>query len=116
MQNCLFCRLIEENKLNLTHEDDQAVAFHDIAPKSPIHLLIVPKKHISSVLEITNVDKPLLGHLFMIAKKLAKENGLEGSGFRLTVNTGQDAGQTIDHIHLHLCGGAPLGSSVTTVE
>lgn len=108
MQNCLFCQLIDEKKLNLIFEDDTVVAFHDTSPKSPVHILIVPKKHIDSVLEIKEDDEPLLGHLFTVAKQLAKEKGIDESGFRLTVNTGRDAGQTIPHIHMHLQGGAPL--------
>jgi histidine triad (HIT) family protein len=109
MDSCLFCNLIEQKKLSLVYEDDQVVAFPDIEPKAPTHLLIVPKKHITSVAEANVEDEALLGHLFTVARQLAAEQGITESGFRTIVNTGPDAGQTVFHIHMHVLGGKQLG-------
>lgn len=109
MSDCLFCQLLAEKKLKLVYEDRMVVAFHDIEPKAPVHMLIMPKKHISSLNEIAVADEPLLGHLFTVAKQLAKENGVDESGYRVTINTRDNAGQTVHHLHIHLLAGEPLG-------
>lgn len=113
MDSCLFCDLIQQKKLNLVYEDDQVVAFPDIEPKAPAHLLIVPKKHIASVSDAQPEDEGLLGHLFIVAKQLAAEKGIAKDGFRTIVNTGANAGQTVFHIHMHVLGGQPLGEMVS---
>lgn len=106
--DCLFCKIIAgtipSTKL---YDDDLAYAFADIDPKAPVHLLIVPKKHIPSLAEIDTVDIALLGHLHAVAKKLAAEQHLSG-GYRTVVNTGPDGGQTVHHLHVHLLGGRPM--------
>lgn len=109
MSDCLFCQLIKQQKLNLIYEDNQVVAFPDIEPKAKTHILIVPKKHIVSVAEAQPEDESVLGHLFLVAQKLAKEQGITESGFRTVVNTGPDADQTVFHVHMHLLGGQSLG-------
>jgi len=109
MNNCLFCRISAKKiPANIIYEDSEAVAFEDINPQAPVHVLIIPKKHISTVLEINPEDNALIGHLFRVAAEIAKEKGIEKSGFRLLMNTNSDAGQTVFHIHLHLLGGRQM--------
>jgi len=108
--DCLFCSIIKkESPADMMHEDEKLVAFRDINPKAPVHILIVPKKHIPSINEISEDDSNLLGQLIYRAKHLAEEKGIAESGYKLVFNCGRDAGQIVDHIHLHLLGGAPLG-------
>ena len=90
------------------YEDSEAVAFEDLHPQAPVHVLIVPKKHISTALDITGEDAGLIGHLFRIAGQLAKEKGIAEQGFRLIMNTNSEAGQSVYHIHLHLLGGRQM--------
>jgi len=85
------------------------LAFHDIKPQAPVHVLVVPKRHITSLLDVTQGDDALLGRLVRVARDLAQELGLNDRGFRLVFNTGEDAGYSVFHIHLHLVGGRPLG-------
>jgi len=106
MKDCLFCKISAKKiPANIIYEDSEAVAFIDINPQAPVHILIVPKKHISTSLDITEKDNALIGHLFRLAAKIAKEKGISERGFRLVMNTNADAGQTVFHIHLHLLGG-----------
>jgi histidine triad (HIT) family protein len=108
--SCLFCRIIAgEIPSKKVHEDDLAIAFHDISPQAPTHLLIVPKKHIASLNETSQDDQALLGHLTLVASKLAGQLGLAANGYRTVINTGIGAGQSVWHIHLHLLGGRELG-------
>lgn len=108
--SCLFCDIAAKTKpADIVYEDEQAIAFTDIAPKSPVHILIVPKKHLASVDEIEAMHEPLIGHLIWVAKEIAREKSINESGYRLVFNTRNHAGQIIDHVHLHLLGGAPLG-------
>jgi|SRR3989339_949250 len=109
MTDCIFCKIAQkEIPTELLYEDEDVIAFNDIAPKSPVHILIVPKKHIDSVNNLEEENKELLGKLVLVAKDIAKEKGISGTGYRLIFNTGRDAGQTVDHIHLHLMGGEKL--------
>lgn len=109
MDGCIFCKIINrELPSNIIYEDDKTIAFKDIYPKFPIHLLIVPKKHILSVNHLETEDKELVGELFLVAQKIAKDKGLDKTGYRLSFNVGRDAGQTVDHLHLHLMGGEKL--------
>ena len=106
MNDCLFCRISAKKiPADIIYEDSEAVAFNDINPQAPVHVLIVPKKHISTSLDITEKENVLIGHLFRLAAKIAKEKGIAEDGFRLVMNTNSDAGQTVFHIHLHLLGG-----------
>lgn len=105
MKDCLFCKIVSgEIPSNKVYEDDSVIAFHDIDKKAPVHLLIVPKKHLSSVAETDEEDMWVLAHIMSVAKKLAEDNGLR-NGFRLVINTGKDAGQSVPHLHVHLLGG-----------
>lgn len=110
---CLFCQIATKTKLTeILFEDDQAIAFNDIAPKAPTHILIIPKKHLVSIDDIEPSDELLVGHLIYIAKQLARNAGMSDNGYRLAFNIKKHAGQLIDHLHLHLLGGGPLGSMV----
>lgn len=109
MEDCIFCKIVnKEIEKDFLYENERIVAFEDIAPKSPVHLLIVPKKHIPSVDNIKEEDKELIGEMVLVAQRLAREKELVERGYRLILNTGRDAGQTVDHLHMHLLGGAKL--------
>lgn len=108
-QDCLFCRIVRgEIPAKIVHETDGLVAFRDIDPKAPVHVLIVPKRHIASVNNVTADDAAELGDLFVAGRAIAAAEGLSDDGYRLVVNTGAGAGQTVWHIHLHLLGGRAL--------
>jgi len=92
----------------IVYEDDEVIAFKDIKPVAPVHLLIITKKHIPSVDHLETGDKELIGGLFLVAQKIAREQGVTETGYRLVFNIGPDAGQTVDHLHLHLIGGHRL--------
>lgn len=109
MNPCLFCRIAQrEVPSNIVYEDDQVVAFEDINPQAPFHVLIVPRRHAQSVQELEQTDRPLLGHLMLTGAKLARDKGVADSGYRLVVNTGAHGGQTVFHLHLHVLGGRPM--------
>jgi len=102
--NCLFCKIAnKEAPSEIVYEDDKIVAFKDIHPQAPLHLLIVPKKHIPSVDHLEIEDKTLMGELILVAQKIAREKNLKG--YKLQINVGRPAGQIIDHLHLHLLSG-----------
>jgi histidine triad (HIT) family protein len=103
---CIFCRIIRgESPSQIIHQDDQVTVFRDIAPKTPVHLLIVPNRHIESLNQLESTDAELMGNLCLTAARLAAEQGISESGYRLVINTGDDAGQSVSHLHLHLIGG-----------
>lgn len=107
---CLFCKIAAgEIPSNKAFEDERVLAFHDIDPQAPVHVLIIPKKHIDSVLGLTAEDDALLAHMFRVAQKLAAELGVAEKGFRLVLNTGEEGGQSVPHLHMHLLGGRNLG-------
>jgi len=109
MLNCIFCKIAKkEIPAKIVYEDKDLVAFDDIEPKAPVHVLIIPKKHISSVKDLKAEDKELVGEIFLAAPKIAKEKGIAETGYRITLNYGKDAGQTVEHIHFHLLGGHKL--------
>lgn len=109
MTRCVFCKIINKEMLSeVVYQDAKVLVFKDIKPKAPIHLLIIPKKHIPSIDYLRKGDKGLVGELFLVAKKLAKEYKVNKIGYRLIFNVGRDAGQTVDHLHLHLLGGKKL--------
>jgi histidine triad (HIT) family protein len=110
MGDCIFCKIADqETQTELVYNDDMFVAFRDINPSAPVHILIMPKKHITSINMLNDIDSDTLGRIFEIAKKLAKQEGVSESGYRLVTNTGPDAGQSINHLHFHLLGGRELG-------
>ena len=105
---CLFCTLIEKKETPLLFESDQVVAFHDIHPVAPVHILIIPKKHIATLNDTTPKDSALLVEMIQTAKVLAAEYNIADTGYRIFMNCNADGGQEIYHIHLHLIGGKPL--------
>jgi len=107
--SCIFCK-IAAKKLpsKIQYEDANMVAFDDINPKAPVHILIVPKKHLGSINDLNSQDAELVGKMILTAQKLAKKKGIDQSGYRLVFNTGSDSGQVVDHLHLHLMGGGKL--------
>ena len=106
---CLFCRMVEGDiPVHRLFEDDELIAFADIAPQAPVHLLIVPKRHVAHLFAASADDAPLLGRMVTAATELARQAGLESGGFRLVMNCLGGAGQSVFHIHLHLLGGRPL--------
>jgi len=109
MSDCLFCGIVDGKvKANVVYQDDFIVAFKDIAPKAPVHILIIPRKHLVSVSNIAEQDHGLIGQIFQVAARLAREQGIAGSGFRVVVNSGADAGQSVFHLHYHLLGGRQM--------
>jgi len=106
---CIFCKIINKKiPADIIYEDNEVIAFKDNMPVAPVHILIIPKKHISSANNLEPEDKKLIGQLVLIAKKIANEQGVSKTGYRLVINVGKDAGQTVDHLHLHLLGGKEL--------
>ena len=115
MDDCIFCKIAnKEIPTTLVYEDDLVAAFNDLSPQAPVHVLIVPKKHYQSVLEVPEGDA-IVAHKFHVASKLAKELGIAENGFRLVINTGKDGGQSVPHLHLHMTGGrSTAGQRVST--
>lgn len=114
MTNCIFCKIIyREIPSDIVFENERIIVFKDIRPAAPIHLLIVPKKHLVSVNNIEVEDKDLVGELFLIAKEVADKQGILNQGYRLVINVGKNAGQVVDHLHLHLLGGEKLPEKLT---
>jgi histidine triad (HIT) family protein len=110
MHDCLFCRIArKELPASVVYEDDTIVAFRDIHPQAPVHLLLIPKKHIRSVDALEPGDGAVVGRLFETARALAREHGVADGGYRLVTNTNEDAGQSVGHLHFHLLGGRPFG-------
>lgn len=108
-QDCIFCRIVAgELPATLVREEDDVVAFRDIDPRAPTHVLVIPRRHIASVNDLGAEDAELVGRLFLVAKEIAREEGINETGYRLVMNTGPHAGQSVDHIHLHLLGGRDL--------
>ena len=108
---CLFCKIVRnEISADVVYEDDTVIAFRDITPQAPVHVLIIPRKHVSTLNDLD--DKAVAGYLLMTAKKLAKELGIDESGYRLVMNCNKQGGQTVFHIHMHILGGQQLGHLV----
>lgn len=109
MDDCIFCKIVKGDlPSNKVYEDDLVVSFHDISPLAPVHVLTIPKKHIASVLEIGEENKELIGHIHLVLQKVAKQMGVDESGFRVVTNVGVHGQQTVKHLHYHLLGGRQL--------
>lgn len=109
-QKCLFCQIVsKEIPATLVYEDERVVAFKDIKPQAPVHILIVPKLHIPKLLDLNQQHEDLIGNVFQVANKIATEQGVAEKGFRIVANCNPDAGQEVGHIHFHLLGGRKLG-------
>jgi histidine triad (HIT) family protein len=110
MADCLFCKIIRrEIPGSIVYEDERVLAFNDINPQAPTHVLVVPKRHIATLNELSTEDDRLVGELVRRASAIASERGLSAGGYRTVFNTHRDAGQTVFHIHLHLLGGRAMG-------
>ncbi|MFY8221492.1 MAG: histidine triad nucleotide-binding protein [Pirellulales bacterium] len=108
MAETIFSKIIDRKiPARIEHEDDRCLAFHDVAPQAPTHVLVIPKKPIPSLADLEPADEALVGHLVMVATQLAAKLGL-GDGYRLVVNCGRDGGQSVDHLHVHLLGGRQM--------
>ena len=110
-RQCIFCSIARDT----THEapiyrDDRVIVIRDISPKAPVHLLIIPNMHLASLAYVGPGQVPIMGHLFVVAEEMARREDVTLSGYRLVMNQGTDSGQAIEHVHLHLLGGQPLGA------
>ena len=109
MSDCLFCKIVQRQiPASIVYEDDRVLAFNDINPQAPTHVLVIPKQHVASLSDLTGDHDALVGELVRRAAAIAKERGIEAGGFRTVFNTNRDAGQTVFHIHLHLLGGRSM--------
>ena len=110
MADCIFCKIAKkEIPSTVVYEDDQVVAFKDLEPQAPVHVLVIPKKHIASVAALQAEDKELAGHILcQVIPAIAREQGIANSGFRVVANTGAEGGQTVNHLHFHLLGGRSM--------
>ena len=111
--DCVFCKIAaKEIPTEFLYQDDEIVAFHDINPAAPTHLLIVPRRHIESLAHLTEEDTPLVAQMIGVANRLAKEGNIAQSGYRLVINSGREGGQVVPHLHLHLLFGSPFGQPI----
>jgi histidine triad (HIT) family protein len=109
VKDCLFCRIASgEARGTIVHEDKEIVAFRDIHPQAPVHLLIVPRRHVASLADAAEGDAPLLARLLLVARDLAVRERIDAGGWRLVTNRGSDGGQTVPHLHFHLLGGRAM--------
>ena len=109
MKDCLFCKIANgEVESEVVYSDDKVCAFNDINPQAPVHILIVPRKHIEGINSLSEKDKQIIGHILLTAKRLAEEKSISRSGFRILANSGSNAGQVVEHLHFHLLGGTKL--------
>ena len=115
MADCLFCKIIaREIPASIVYEDDRVIAFNDINPQAPTHVLVVPKAHVATLNDLAASDDQIVGELVRRAAAIAKDRGISAGGYRTVFNTNREAGQTVFHIHLHLLGGRQLGRMVAT--
>jgi histidine triad (HIT) family protein len=109
MIDCIFCKILSgDAPAKIDYRDDQVTAFEDAHPIAPVHVLVVPNRHIVSLGDAQLVDELLLGHMVLVGHQMSKLKGVDRSGYRLVINTGRDAGQSVFHLHLHVIGGRPL--------
>ncbi len=117
MEDCIFCKIIKkEIPGDIVYEDNEILAFKDINPQAPIHILVIPKKHVESILDLKEEDEELVGKIFTVIKKIAKEQNIEETGFRVISNCGEDAGQAVKHLHFHILAGKKLGLKIVLSE
>jgi histidine triad (HIT) family protein len=110
LENCIFCKIISGKiPSKVVYEDEEVFAFHDINPIAPVHILIIPRKHISTLNDIGPEHRDLMGRLALVSKELARQHNIDERGYRLVINCGEEGGQEVQHLHAHLLGGRPLG-------
>jgi len=111
--DCIFCQIVAGKvSSEILYQDEEVIAFRDINPVAPVHLLIIPKKHIPSLAHLPEAESPLIGHMVNIANQLARGEGVSESGYRLAMNCGEEGGQLVPHLHLHLLGGRKLSDKL----
>ena len=110
---CIFCQIVAgEMPSKIIYQDEEVIAFRDINPQAPIHLIVISKRHIPSLAHLPEAESPLVGHMVNIANQLAKREGISESGYRLVINCGEQAGQIVPHLHMHLIGGRRLSDTL----
>ena len=115
MEDCIFCKIIKgEIPSEKVYEDDDILAFKDIQPATPIHVLVIPKKHIANLMEVSNEDSELMGKIVIVMQKIAKQLGVDEKGFRIISNCGPDSGQEVMHLHFHLLAGRTMGPKIVS--
>ena len=113
MENCVFCKIInKEISSDIVYEDDEIIAFKDINPATPIHILVVPKKHIETLLDVKKEDSELIAHIYQVINKVARDNNFADDGFRVITNCGRDSGREVMHIHFHILAGTKMGDKI----
>ena len=111
--DCIFCKIASgEIPGDIVHRDEEVIAFRDINPQAPVHIVIIPRKHIAALPDLSESDSALVGRLVAVANKLAEQEGIAQKGYRLTINCGKEGGQVVPHLHLHLVGGRQLSDQV----
>ena len=114
MDDCIFCKIInKEIPANIVYEDEEMLAFRDINPVAPVHILVIPKKHIEKVTNLERSDEELVGRIFTTINKIALQEGIAEDGFRIVVNCGENGGQEVKHLHFHIIGGQKLGIKIS---
>ena len=115
MEDCIFFFFFnKEVPSTIVYEDEDVIAFKDIHPVTPVHILVIPKKHVSSLVDLKEEDEPVIGKIYTVINKIAKQEGILDKGFRVIVNCGEDGGQVVKHIHFHLLGGKKLGVKISS--
>ncbi|MCI8700635.1 MAG: histidine triad nucleotide-binding protein [Clostridia bacterium] len=113
MEECIFCKMVKgEVPINKVYEDEEIIAFYDINPATPIHILVIPKKHIDCVAHMDKQDESLIGKIYGVINKIAEEKGFKEKGFRVIVNSGKDSGQEVMHLHFHVLAGTKMGDKI----
>ena len=113
MDNCIFCKIIKkEIPSKIVYEDERVIAFNDVNPAAPIHILVVPKAHIENLLEVSDKEGDIISYIYKIINKIAQDNGFAQNGFRVIANCGKDSGQEVMHIHFHVLAGRKLGDKI----
>lgn len=111
--DCIFCRIVVGKiPSDIVYQDEEVVVFRDINPQAPVHLLVVPKKHIAYLTDLAEKETPLMGHMVKVANQLAKAEGISETGYRLVINCGQQGGQLVPHLHMHILGGRQLSGHI----
>ena len=112
--DCIFCQIVDGKiPSDIVYQDEEVIAFRDINPVAPTHLLIIPKEHILSLAHLADAETPLVGHMVKIANQLARKEGIAENGYRLVINSGEQGGQLVPHLHMHLLGGRRLSDAIS---
>lgn len=111
--DCIFCHIVSGKiSSDVVYQDEKVIAFRDINPQSPVHLLVIPREHLTSLADLTDKEAHLMGHMVGVANQLARDEGISGTGYRLVINCGKQGGQLVPHLHLHVMGGRQLSGQL----